>query len=306
MREWALKRQAGWHRRNCFHPVPAYTGTVFLYSNVFFAFVEGIWIMSLFRRKTAFRKEVEKLEKDEIRYCMTKRNKTDSAFNRIIEEKVPDKVQGTLDKAFNKAFSLVFEKGTVLIEKTYNKERIEREFRVKQYSVDLKANKKSLQKVTKEAGGAGKKNFAISGAAGIGMGIFGIAVPDIAIFTSMMLKSVYEIALHYGFEYESETEKFFVLNVLQGALTYGEKFEDINYELNMFIETGEGLDYLDLDEAIEDTSKCLSGELLYMKMLQNIPVAGVIGGAYDGIYMKRITEYAELKYRRRFLYSMAE
>ena len=51
---------------------------------------------------------------------------------------------------------------------------------------------------------------------------------------------------------------------------------------------------------IEDTAGCLSKELLYMKFLQGIPVAGAIGGAYDAIYMKLIAEYSELKYRRRF------
>ena len=30
-------------------------------------------------------------------------------------------------------------------------------------------------------------------------------------------------------------------------------------------------------------------------------LVGVVGGAYDAVYMKRITEYAELKYRHRYL-----
>lgn len=38
-----------------------------------------------------------------------------------------------------------------------------------------------------------------------------------------------------------------------------------------------------------------------MKFLQGIPIVGVVGEAYDVVYMKRITEYANLKYKRRFL-----
>ena len=45
----------------------------------------------------------------------------------------------------------------------------------------------------------------------------------------------------------------------------------------------------------------LSKELLYMKFLQGVPVIGAVGGAYDVIYMKQISEYANLKYQRRFL-----
>ena len=54
-------------------------------------------------------------------------------------------------------------------------------------------------------------------------------------------------------------------------------------------------------EQIEQTAGALSKELLYMKFLQGIPVVGAVGGAYDAVYMKRITEYAELKYRHRYL-----
>lgn len=35
--------------------------------------------------------------------------------------------------------------------------------------------------------------------------------------------------------------------------------------------------------------------------LQGIPVVGAVGGIYDAVYMKRITEYANLKYKKRFL-----
>ena len=45
----------------------------------------------------------------------------------------------------------------------------------------------------------------------------------------------------------------------------------------------------------------LAKALLLMKFLQNIPVIGVVGGASDFIYMERISDYAVLKYQRRFL-----
>ena len=59
----------------------------------------------------------------------------------------------------------------------------------------------------------------------------------------------------------------------------------------------------DYDEAdqIKKTAGILSKELLYMKFLQGIPAVGVVGGIYDAVYMKQITAYADLKYRRRFL-----
>ena len=38
-----------------------------------------------------------------------------------------------------------------------------------------------------------------------------------------------------------------------------------------------------------------------MKFLQGIPIVGVVGGAADAVYMKQILEYANIKYKHRFL-----
>lgn len=38
----------------------------------------------------------------------------------------------------------------------------------------------------------------ISGVEGVGLGLLGIGLPDIPLFTAVILKSVYEIALSYG------------------------------------------------------------------------------------------------------------
>ncbi|MBR5792238.1 MAG: EcsC family protein, partial [Ruminiclostridium sp.] len=55
------------------------------------------------------------------------------------------------------------------------------------------------------------------------------------------------------------------------------------------------------DNQIRQTAGALSKELLYMKFLQGIPLVGAVGGVYDVVYMKNITEYAKIKYQRRFL-----
>lgn len=38
--------------------------------------------------------------------------------------------------------------------------------------------------------------------------------------------------------------------------------------------------------------------------LQGIPIVGAVGGAYDPIYIDRITRYASMKYNRRFLHDI--
>ena len=140
----------------------------------------------------------------------------------------------------------------------------------------------------------------MSGAAGVGLGVLGIGLPDIALFTGLMLKGMYEIALNYGFDYEDEEEKKFILLLIRGALCYGKELQNINEELNFFMDYGAYAKARTVESAVSAAAGCLSKELLYMKFLQGIPVVGAVGGIYDAVYMKQVMEYAELKYRRRF------
>lgn len=250
--------------------------------------------------KTPLEKEWFKVEKQEQKFLQKREEKTESKLNRMISEKVPKSLQDTLDVAFEKAFWLVFEKGTGVIEKTYSREELEKNYQVNEYAAQVKNDRKSLKAFSKKAAGSSAVNTLLSGASGIGLGVLGIGIPDIAVFTGMMLKSIYEIALSYGFDYKSEEEKEFILIVIQGAVSYGEELKFINKKLNYFMETGTYIPPASIDRSIREAAKGLSGELLYMKFLQGIPIVGAVGGAYDVVYMKQIVKYAQMKYRRRF------
>lgn len=249
---------------------------------------------------TPLEKEWGKVVNQELAFLQKRGEKTDSGLNRLLEKKVPTGLQNTLDAAFNKAFRLVFEKGTGVIEKTYNKDGMKKEYQINEYAAKVYGNKKSLKVFSGKAKGVGAGNLLVSGAAGIGLGVLGIGLPDIALFTGLMLKGVYEIALNYGFDYEDEEEKKFILLLIKGALSYGKELQSINEELNFYMDYGAYAKARTMEVSIKEAAGCLSKELLYMKFLQGIPVVGAVGGAYDAIYMKQVMEYAELKYRRRF------
>lgn len=232
------------------------------------------------KKTTPFQKEWEKLEKQEAAYLQKRKEKTDSAFS--------------------KAFYLIFEKGTGVIEKTYKREDLEKTYQINEFAAQVRGNRKSLKEFSKRATGAGNLNLLISGVSGVGLGVLGIGLPDIVLFTGLMLKSVYEIALNYGFDYQEEEEKRFILLLIQGALSYGNDLERINIEVNYYIKNGSYYKDVDIESCIKETAECLSKELLYMKFLQGIPIVGAAGGVQDAIYMRQVVKYAEMKYRRRF------
>lgn len=252
-------------------------------------------------KKTPLEKEWEAIRKKELKYLSARADKKDSFLNRKLEEKVPEKLQATLDSAFCKAFELIFEKGTGVIEKTYKREEAQKDYQINEFTSQIRQDRKSLKAFSKKARGSGNVNLLISGASGVGMGVLGIGLPDIPLFTGMVLKGIYEIALSYGYSYESEQERFFILTLIQGALSYGDELLEINQRLNEYMRTGRVPECYDRAQQIRDTAGILSKELLYMKFLQGIPIVGAVGGFYDAIYMKQIVEYANLKYQYRFL-----
>lgn len=256
--------------------------------------------MALFQKKSPYEKEWEVLCKKEEKFIKSRITKEESILNQKLGEKIPEKLQGTLDAAFEKAFMFVFKKGTGVIEKTYNLEKLENEYRVNHFANEIHQSQKTLKAFSKKASFSGAKNLLISGTSGIGMGVLGIGLPDIPIFTGLILKNIYEIALSYGYEYKSEEEQYFILLIIEGAMSYGDKMQKINYEINHYIEKRQLPDEYQKERQIQKASRALSQELLYMKFLQGIPIVGIIGGASDMLYMKRITEYANLKYKRRF------
>ena len=117
-------------------------------------------------------KEWEALLKKNSVFWKREKRKKRTALNRLLAEKVPEKLQHTLDIAFEKAFHLIFEKGTGIIEKTYQKDKLEKEFKVNLYADQIYGTRKTLRKFSQKAGQAGARNLATSGVAGVGMGFW--------------------------------------------------------------------------------------------------------------------------------------
>lgn len=285
---------------------------------------------------TYMEQEWKQMRREEQRFLRENRKLQKSGWQEHVSEYVPDKLEGTLQTAFYKAFELIFEKGTGVIEKTYRKEKKKQNYRIHEYTARIRGNRKSLQAFGREAEAGKLMNTAVSAAEGIGMGVLGMGIPDIPVFLAVLLKSIYEIALSYGFSYDTEEERIFILLLIEAALSHEEELYARDEALNRRIayslsKPGQGsgsdtrtaevqtppsaemsgtirpedaereLPVLSRREQMRRTSDALAAELLYLKFIQGIPVVGVAGGLSDVVYQKKISDYAALKYRRRFL-----
>lgn len=263
---------------------------------------KGVMMRQVFRRShnNIWEKEWNRLLSQEQKFIYDRQKRKSLGLNDKIEKVMPANMQETLDKAFIKGFKLIFEKGTGVVEKTFNKKKIENEYKINQYAMKLEESPESVRKFRRQAAKSKNFNMAVSAVEGGAFGIFGVGVPDIPVFTGVMLKSVYEIALHYGFEYTSEEEQVFILKLIETSLSFGTDLRKKDILLNRWI-AGEK-EFTETKEVqMVSTADRLSEELLYMKFLQTLPIVGIVGGAVDVWCLEQITSYAQLKYQRRFL-----
>lgn len=258
-------------------------------------------------RKTKFspvEKELRKIEREEEKMLQSaKKERFSSEWKAKLESKVPEKTFLGLQKAFSKAFSIIFEKGTALIEKTYDKDSVMKDFQIHDYAMDVRGGRKEIRRIRSGADKSNALNTVLTTAEGIGLGVLGIGLPDIVIWTAVLLRGIYETALRYGFDYDSPDEKLLILKMIEAAMQSGDERADSDAEINRLIALGAQTSPNEnqLKDQIERTASAFATEMLVAKFIQGIPIVGVIGGATNPVYYHRIMSYVRLKYRKRYL-----
>ncbi len=233
------------------------------------------------------RRELRRVRHRETELLTRARFNKGISLDRLLSKYLPDTLEQTLDNAYREAFKVIFSKGSAVIGKTFNERKLR----------EAGASEAELQKQW-------AKDMLLTGVEGTGLGLIGVGLPDIAVFTGMLLRGVYQCAASHGFEYTTKTEQYFILQLIEAALARGKEAEKYSSDLDELMRRidAEGFDYYgSMNEQIEKTAKALSDETLYLKFVQTIPIVGVAGGLSNPIYMNRIKNYAEAKYRKRRL-----
>lgn len=225
-----------------------------------------------------------------------------------LADRVPDKLLNNIQKVFCKAFSIVFENGTGMIEKTFDRDSIREDCQVREFAFQLKADRKSLRKVRGDAGTSNMRNMAMTGVEGMVLGALGIGLPDIVVFVGVLLKGMYEMSLQYGFDYETDREKYFILKLMQTAMLRGEAWEAGNGEIDRLIagKTEERDWAAEVGRQKDDTAEAFAIDMVLLKFIQGLPIVGIVGGVGNPVYYRKVMKYAEVKYRKRYLLSLAE
>ena len=254
------------------------------------------------KRNKAVNQELLIVEKQEKRMAQAAMKAKPAAWKTALENKIPQKVYTGLESAFCKGFSLVFQQGRTVIEKGCRKEDIQADYAIQDFAVQVKGNRKELRKLHKQAKQTDLINLAATTVEGIGLGALGIGMPDIVLFLGTLLKGIYETALHYGFDYASRQEQLLILKMMEVSLITGADWASKNSEVDemLYQETAEATDE-DFQSQIKATASAFAVDMLLLKFVQGLPVVGILGGAANPIYYRKVMNYVQLKYRKRYL-----
>lgn len=230
-------------------------------------------------------------------------------FVNNINNKIPFNAKEKFMNAFSKGFIYVFEKGEKYIEKTYDKEKMLDEYTkdIARFNIDNK--KRYLRTTERKAKMKTFLNTGISTIEGTAVGFMGLAtaLADVPVFISVLIKQLNEIALHYGFDYQREEEKIFMLNIIETSVLQEERklmasklVDQIGYSIDIDHSINQTL-----KETVENTSKAMADFITASKLMQSIPVAGsILGGINNYKFMSYIGDLANIKYKKRYLYKM--
>jgi len=220
-----------------------------------------------------------------------------------VEAKIPAKLVDTMDAAFYKAFQVLFENGTGLLRLTIAEKKLKADRFLREYHLEKSPDAEKVRAFHKSASLSGAVATVLATAEGCVMGLFGMGLPDIPVLMSLLLRTVYQTALNYGYRYNSQQERYYILLVLAAALAKGSERMEFSRKADEFgltVDRGERISY-NLDEQMQQTSKALARSMLVAKFIQGTSIIGVVGGWSNFSASRRVATMANLKYQRRFL-----
>ena len=168
----------------------------------------GVWIqMGLLKRKDPWTERYRQVWKQEQAFWKKYEERPAASLEQKLLDAAPEKLLELLHGAFVKAFAAVFDKGEGVISRAGGLPECRRTYQVNDLAAQLWEDRKSLRAFSKEAARRGRGSLLAAGGAGVGLGLLGMVLPDVPLFTAALLKAVYETAESFGFRHEERGEQ---------------------------------------------------------------------------------------------------
>lgn len=252
--------------------------------------------------RRSLRRELAAVERRERRLERRAPGQKSPGWSSALRGRIPPKAAEGLEAAFARGLALLFERGGAWIERGCRPEEMAALYGVRNTAVDLRGGRTQFRRLYGGARRSNALNTALSAAEGLALGLLGVGLPDIVLFLGLLLRGIYGTAMSYGFECSSRGEQLLILRIMRSALGSGEERRQLGGEISSLAGgPAPEPDDAAFDAQLGATASALAVDMLVTKFIQGLPVVGVIGGAANPVYYRKITGYAELIYRKRYL-----
>ena len=241
--------------------------------------------------RASCKKELARIAKQEEKYRSRER--------RRITVPMPDKVKKLLDASLSKALSLVFEHGGSVT--VGGADGIMAGYEVHDYAVMKRGRRRDVKRLNNGSRRANGAFTALTAAEGTVLGIFGIGVPDAALFSMVLIRGVFRTAMRFGVDVEDAGERYLLLCMMEASLLDGDEFRKADGRIDDMLTSPPDADERELTAQSRRAASALSESMMVMKFIQGIPVAGVVGGVCDPVIYRRVTGYEQMKLYKRYL-----
>lgn len=217
---------------------------------------------------------------------------------------IPDSLERVFYDAFTSAFGGVLRKGKGMIEKTYSKTAKAEQLNEAAQKLERVPTRKSFGQIERNAKATIRSNKLLSAAEGGVLGVLGVGLPDIPVFVGMLLRTVYEVALSYGFDYDTPEEQGYVLSIISLAFCEEGEVEALSRQSDAIaaaIAKGEQSGAEEHKERITEAAGKLAAYMTLAKAVQGLPIIGAVGGITNYRMISRLGQVANIKYKKRFL-----
>lgn len=242
-------------------------------------------------------RKIKKIEKQQLR--LLSKRPWSAGIQAQVREKIPDQALETLEAAFAKSFSLIFQKGSSWIEKISHIEDQKILGAYLNQEFCEKEDKKTWKRYEKVANASTRKHLALTQVKSSVLGLLGIGIPDIPIYIATLLSSIYQVGVLYGFDIKKERERQYVLLLICAICDEMEERAEWMHKLEIFERYHSS--ELSLEYLIQRAAHALSYSELQAKFLQGIPIVGVAGAFMSSSLQAKIVAFAKKSYQRRRL-----
>lgn len=189
-------------------------------------------------------------------------------------DSLPTLHRETLEMAFYQSLAFLMNPQEDILANFICREELEEKFHQLDRAVDHDPGFRALGHMEREAARLNNMDFSAAALEGLGFGTVGIGSPETVILCALMLRTLYETGLVYGFNIDHPWEK--------------DLADGITPEI-------------DRERRMHTAAARMAGSMSLQKFVQGIPVIGAAGLFFNTAAMNRLQTLSRCVYKQRYL-----